>query len=70
MEQALGRPFGVARTQLALGSVQRRARQWRAARTSLEEAERRFGELGAEGWAKRARARGGAGRRPAHRRPR
>jgi DNA-binding CsgD family transcriptional regulator len=54
--QALGRPFEAARTRLALGSVQRRARQWRAARESLAAAEREFAELGAEGWAERARA--------------
>ncbi len=52
----LDRPFDVARTQFALGSAQRRARQWRAARVSLGEAERAFAALGAEGWAERARA--------------
>jgi DNA-binding NarL/FixJ family response regulator len=36
--------------------VQRRARQWRAAREALDEAERGFADLGAQGWAERARA--------------
>jgi len=54
--RALGRPFDVARTQLELGAVQRRARQWRAAREALDEAERGFADLGAQGWPERARA--------------
>ena len=52
----LGRPFDLARARLALGSVQRRARQWRAARDSLATSEREFEALGAAGWAGRARA--------------
>ena len=48
-------PFERARTLLALGSVQRRARKRGAARASLEEAESVFEELGAPLWAQKAR---------------
>jgi DNA-binding CsgD family transcriptional regulator len=49
-------PFERARTFLALGVVQRQARQRRAARNSLERALRLFEELGASLWADHARA--------------
>ncbi|MGH3040210.1 MAG: helix-turn-helix transcriptional regulator, partial [Gaiellaceae bacterium] len=49
-------PFERARTLLALGSVQRRARQRRAARESLQRARAIFEELGAALWAERAGA--------------
>ena len=45
-----------ARTWLALGRAQRRARKWGAARDSLENAVRLFEEQGAPGWADAARA--------------
>ena len=48
-------PFERARTLLALGSAQRRARERRAARTSLEEAAAEFERLQAQLWAERAR---------------
>jgi DNA-binding CsgD family transcriptional regulator len=50
------RPFERARTLLCLGSVQRRARQQRAARESLEEARRLFLSVGSIAWADRASA--------------
>jgi DNA-binding CsgD family transcriptional regulator len=53
-EAALGEaeiPFERGRTLLALGAVQRRMRQRRLARGTLEEAKRIFDELGAELWA-------------------
>ena len=49
-------PFERARTQLARGSIQRRARQRRAARESLEVARDGFEELGARIWVARADA--------------
>jgi DNA-binding CsgD family transcriptional regulator len=49
-------PFERARTLLAHGMVQRRARQWRAARESLTAALALFEEIEAPLWAKRARA--------------
>ncbi len=49
-------PFEHARTLLVLGTQQRRARQRRAARATLERAAARFDELGAQLWAERARA--------------
>jgi ATP/maltotriose-dependent transcriptional regulator MalT len=49
-------PFERARTLLAHGSVQRRARQRRAARESLQEARAMFEELGAALFAEKARA--------------
>jgi DNA-binding CsgD family transcriptional regulator len=49
-------PFERARTLLSLGSVQRRARQRRAARESLQRARAIFEELGAAIWAERAGA--------------
>jgi DNA-binding CsgD family transcriptional regulator len=52
----LPRPFERARTVMSLGSVQRRRRQQRAARASLEEARGIFDTLGAARWADRAGA--------------
>jgi DNA-binding NarL/FixJ family response regulator len=49
-------PLDEARTILALGATQRRARQRRAARESLEAAVHTFEDLGAALWADRARA--------------
>jgi DNA-binding CsgD family transcriptional regulator len=49
-------PFERARTFLALGSTQRRAREKRAARESLQQAVALFEELGAESWARTTRA--------------
>ena len=49
-------PFDLARTWLALGEVERRAKQKRAAREALEEALTIFERLGAPLWADRARA--------------
>ena len=63
----LGLPFDAARTLLALGRAQRRARKWGAARETLERAATAFEELGSDGWAETARgelSRAGA-RRPA-----
>ena len=48
-------PFERARTLLALGSAQRRAKQKRAARESLQDALTVFEQLGAAIWAERAR---------------
>jgi DNA-binding CsgD family transcriptional regulator len=48
-------PFGQARTLLALGSTQRRARDRRGSRESLEQALALFEKLGAAIWAQRAR---------------
>jgi DNA-binding CsgD family transcriptional regulator len=49
-------PFDRARTLLALGTAQRRARQRRAARATLESALAVFDGLGAEVWAAKTRA--------------
>ena len=49
-------PFDRARTLLALGAAQRRAKERRAARVSLEEARAVFGTLGAKVWEQRAAA--------------
>jgi DNA-binding CsgD family transcriptional regulator len=49
-------PFDRSRTLLALGEVQRRAKQKRAARETLEAALAIFEELGAKLWAEKARA--------------
>jgi DNA-binding CsgD family transcriptional regulator len=54
--ERVGQPFERARTLLALGTAQRRAKQRAAARTSLEAALALFAELGTELWARRARA--------------
>lgn len=62
LEQALAEhdcvpmPFERARTLLALGSVQRRVRQRRAARESLQQARAIFEELGAALWSEKAGA--------------
>ncbi|HEY2936249.1 MAG TPA: AAA family ATPase, partial [Gaiellaceae bacterium] len=64
--EAVGDPFGRARALLALGVVRRRGRQKRHAREAIEAAIDGFEELGAAGWAAKARtelARIG-GRRP------
>jgi DNA-binding CsgD family transcriptional regulator len=50
----VGIPFERARTLLALGSAQRRAKQRRNARQSLEEARDSFDRLGARLWSKNA----------------
>jgi DNA-binding CsgD family transcriptional regulator len=50
----LAQPFERARTLLVAGTVERRARQKRAARDALEEARRVFSTLGAPRWANRA----------------
>ena len=49
-------PFGRARALLTLGLVRRRARQKRAARDAIEAAVAAFDEMGAAGWAAKARA--------------
>jgi DNA-binding CsgD family transcriptional regulator len=49
-------PFQLARTQLALGEVRRRARQKHAAKEALEQALEIFERLGAPLWVERARA--------------
>ncbi len=49
-------PFEHARTLLALGTEQRRARQRRAARATLEQAQADFEALGASLWAAKAQA--------------
>lgn len=49
-------PFELARTLLALGTVQRRARQKRTARESLQLAADVFGRLGARVWSEKARS--------------
>lgn len=49
-------PFHYARTLLALGRTQRRAKRRGAARTTLEDATTRFERLGAPLWAEQARA--------------
>jgi DNA-binding CsgD family transcriptional regulator len=54
--ERLGEPFDLARTLLAQGVVQRRAKQRRAARETLQRALALFEELGAAIWAERARA--------------
>jgi DNA-binding CsgD family transcriptional regulator len=59
-------PFQLARTLLAAGALQRRAKQRRAARESLEGARALFAELGSPVWADRAGIELGriGGRRP------
>ena len=51
----MGDPFGRARALLALGVVHRRARKKRAARDAIEQALSAFEQLGAAGWAEKAR---------------
>jgi DNA-binding CsgD family transcriptional regulator len=56
-ERPLGvNPFELARTLLALGTVQRRVRQKRAARESLQRATDIFERLGARVWSEKARS--------------
>ncbi|HET7047054.1 MAG TPA: AAA family ATPase [Solirubrobacteraceae bacterium] len=65
--ERVGLRLDSARCLLALGRGQRRLKQWRSARETLELAAAQFGALGADGWAARARSeldRVG-GRRPA-----
>jgi DNA-binding CsgD family transcriptional regulator len=64
--KGLAYPLDRARTLLALGSVQRKAKQKRASRETLEQALTVFEELGAGLWAEKARAelRRISGRRP------
>ena len=52
----LGLKFDRARTLLALGRAQRRLKQWRGARESLEQSVAAFDALGSPGWAGEARA--------------
>jgi DNA-binding CsgD family transcriptional regulator len=63
--ERLGLRFDAARCLLALGRIQRRAKQWGAARDSLGTAQAAFERLGSPGWAELARAEHGriAGRR-------
>jgi DNA-binding NarL/FixJ family response regulator len=56
IHQALGLPFELARSQLILGEVQRRAKQRRTARETLDGAIAGFERLGAHLWVERARA--------------
>ena len=65
--ERLGLRFDAARSLLALGRVQRRAKQWRAARDTLADAASAFERLGSPGWAELARAEHERvpGRRPA-----
>jgi DNA-binding CsgD family transcriptional regulator len=54
--EAVGDQFGRARALLALGVVQRRARQKRAARDAISDALGGFEQLGAATWVEKARA--------------
>ena len=54
--EAVGDPFGRARSLLALGIVKRRARRKREAREAIEAALDGFETIGAVGWAAKARA--------------
>jgi DNA-binding CsgD family transcriptional regulator len=53
---ALGLPYERARSLLALGRAQRRAKKWGAARDSLTRAAAAFDRLGSPGWADDARS--------------
>jgi DNA-binding CsgD family transcriptional regulator len=53
--ERLAQPFELGRTLLALGTVQRRQGEKRAARQTLEQARSIFDQLGARLWAERAR---------------
>jgi DNA-binding CsgD family transcriptional regulator len=55
-QEGRGWPFERGRTLLTLGETQRRAKQKRAARESLQAALAHFEELGAPLWAEKARA--------------
>ena len=63
ISSALGLRFDSARCLLALGRAQRRLKQWRGARETLERAAIAFAALGADGWVARARVRARARRR-------
>ncbi|HEU0304739.1 MAG TPA: LuxR C-terminal-related transcriptional regulator, partial [Gaiellaceae bacterium] len=52
---SLWEPVELARTYLAQGSIERRAKQKADARAALQRAEKIFGELGARLWLERAR---------------
>jgi DNA-binding CsgD family transcriptional regulator len=54
--QRVPQPFDLGRTLLVLGTIQRRGRQWGAARASLQSALEVFEDLGAPLWAEKARA--------------
>ena len=54
--EAVADPFGRARALLALGIVNRRARQKRAARDAFDEATALFEKCGADGWLERTRS--------------
>lgn len=54
--RSIGDPFRSARALLALGTVRRRGRKKRTAREAIEEAAASFEEIGAAGWAERARS--------------
>ena len=56
VHERLPQPFDLARTLLALGTVQRRTRKRGAARESLERSLAIFDELGATLWAEKARS--------------
>jgi DNA-binding CsgD family transcriptional regulator len=47
-------PFELGRTVLVKGRIERRAKQWRAARSSLEESARIFAAVGAASWEAKA----------------
>ena len=53
--ETVGDPYGLARAQLALGIVRRRARQKRPARDEIRSALAGFEELGAATWVQKAR---------------
>ena len=55
LHERLPEPFELGRTLLLRGNVERRSRQKRLARASLEQALALFDGLGAVGWADRAR---------------
>ena len=54
--EGLGLRFEAARSLLALGRGQRRAKQWRSARDALAAAEEAFNRIGSPGWVELARA--------------
>src|SRR5262249_45289511 len=54
--ERVGLRFDAARSLLALGRTQRRAKQWRAAREALDSAEDAFDRIGSSGWAELAHA--------------
>jgi DNA-binding CsgD family transcriptional regulator len=54
--EEVGDPFGRARALLAVGVVRRRLRQKRPAREAIKAAVELFEEIGADGWAVKARA--------------